>query len=236
MTRTNSFSVTAPNVPRRAAGSSMVTRTDRTAEVSTKNSTHNPEKTKAMALIALAANFGKELPEALFTLWLDLLAPYPAALVEQAVKKVILKYEYKTLPPFAVLQKEIDALRGTSGKSLEMQAAAEWVWLMDAIREYGRYLPPQTMHPTTAYVLKLMGGWKTACSWAENGMEFKRRDFITHWTDCHGNVKAMDSGADGVLVALAILREHPQCSGQPVFALAPESMGSDSHGKEAAYE
>ena len=162
---------------------------------------HN-EKAKALALVALAANFGKELPEPLFNLWLDLLQPYPTALVEAAVKKVVLEYAYKTLPPFAVLQKALNELCGTGEKSLDLQATAEWVALLEQIETRGRNRPPEHMHATTAYVLRIMGGWQAACSWPENALEFKRRDFLGHWTECHGNVDAMALGAAGLLSAI----------------------------------
>ena len=161
------------------------------------------ERDKAMLLVAMAANFGTELPEALFSLWLDLLHPYPAPLVEAAVRDVVLHYEYKTLPPFAVLQKALDTLCGEGGTGLALQAGAEWVRLMDALSRRGSYNPPETLHPTTAYVLRLMGGWQAACQWPENTLDFKRRDFTALWADSHGNVDALATGALGLLAAKA---------------------------------
>lgn len=58
------------------------------------------------------------------------------------------------------------------------------------------------IHPTTAFVLRVMGGWATACLWTESALDFKRRDFINHWTECHGNVDAMALGAVGLLPAI----------------------------------
>lgn len=160
------------------------------------------DEDKAMALVGMAANFGKELPEALFGMWLDLLAPYPAPVVAEAVKNLVLHYEYKTLPPFALLQKELDALCGAKAGSAELQATAEWGALLTAVRRYGSHTPPKTLHPTTAFVLRLMGGWQAVCRWTEDGLDFKRRDFTRLWLDSHGNVDAMALGAAGLCQAI----------------------------------
>ena len=78
--------------------------------------------------MALAANFGKEFPECLLPIWLDLLEPYPASLVNEAVKLVILSNEYKTIPPFAVLKSEIDKLTGQVAEEEGLALAAESEW------------------------------------------------------------------------------------------------------------
>ncbi len=201
----------AAGLPGGAAGAAITgnAATDRavTDQAGAEPAGRKDEKAKAMALVAMAANFGKELPEPLFALWLDLLRPYPAALVAEAVKTVVLHYEYKTLPPFAVVRKALDDLYGSGARSLGRQATAEWAALLDLIGKRGRYNPPESLHPTTVFVLKVMGGWRAACSWTEESLEFRRRDFISQWTECHGNVDAMSLGAAGMRPALAARRE-----------------------------
>lgn len=165
------------------------------------------KREKGIALVALAANFGKDLPKPLFKLWLDLLAPYPSLLVEEAVRNVIQGYEYKTLPPFAVLQRELDALRGVGARGHDLRATDEWGALMTEMARRGSYSPPERLHPTTLHVLRLMGGWHAACAWTEDSLDFKRRAFIAHWTECHGKVQAMEPGSAGLRPVIGTRRE-----------------------------
>ncbi len=160
------------------------------------------EAQKSIAINALAENFGKEFSPELLGLWLDLLTPYPVVQVQQAVKNVIERYEFKTLPPFAVLKNALDDLTGVSEKALELQAIAEWGVFNEAIGKFGYYSKPE-LHPTTEHVARLLGGWEAACQWSMKELDFKRRDFIRLWMDSHGRVEQMQLGAGGVLRALA---------------------------------
>jgi hypothetical protein len=154
-----------------------------------------------MALVALAANYDKKMSEALLELWLELLAPYDAETVRRAVRRVMETYAYKTLPPFAVIRQALDDLAGLSERALERQATAEWGRLLRAIADRGHRAQPR-LHPTTDYVLRLLGGWQAACMWLETELAFKRRDFVAFWTDAHGRVDLMNEGA-------AALAAHP---------------------------
>ena len=80
------------------------------------------EAKKITAIRGLVENFGKEMSDDLQNLWLDLLAPYSAALVGKAVMRVISSYEYKTLPPFAVLKAALDELAGVGLQILADEA------------------------------------------------------------------------------------------------------------------
>lgn len=154
---------------------------------------------KANLLIMLAANFGREFPPELFGIWLDLLGPYDWRQVEQAVKAVIRTYDYKTLPPFAVLQRELDRLSGgvDPDKALAIQAEAEWARLIDAIGRYGSYQQPE-LHETTEHVLRTMGGWLVACQWETARLEWRRREFVEAWKLAHEKLALIALGADAV--------------------------------------
>lgn len=159
------------------------------------------EAQKSMAINAIAENFGKAFSPQLLNMWLDLLAPYSAGQVQQAVYVVLEQYEFKTLPPFAVLKSALDEISGIGEKALELQAIAEWGVLNEAIGKYGYYNKPE-LHPTTEHALRLLGGWADACQWNMKELDFKRRDFIRLWVDSHGRVEQMQLGAGGVLQAL----------------------------------
>ena len=149
---------------------------------------------KAAALQGLAANFGKNLDTNLLKLWLRLLEPYTVEAVNEAVLRVIENYDYKTLPPFAVLKKHLDGGR-TQEQTLAMKAEAEWDLLLDNIGRFGWAREPDTMHPTTAHVLRAMGGWQAACSWETSSLEWKHKDFVERWQQADGNLELMQGGA-----------------------------------------
>lgn len=163
----------------------------------------NDTAQKLKVLYGLAMNYGRELPEQLAELWLQLLTPYTAEQVAAAVARVVTEYEYKTLPPFAVLKKALDAGSGHGAEAVEAMAAAEWTALLEAIEQRGSYGgPPPGMHPTTAYVLRSFGGWGAVCRWSTAWLDAKRREFVEQWTQAHGKAGAMALGADGVKAAL----------------------------------
>lgn len=156
----------------------------------------NAERRKTVVLMALAENFGKELSPVLLNLWLDLLSPYPAEQVEEATRKVIEEYAYKTLPPFAILKKALDSVYGESDADIEIQANAEWGILIESIRSVGFY-GKKELHPTTSYVLRLLGGWSVACQWNLREIDFRRKEFIRMWINSHDKIELMQLGAEG---------------------------------------
>lgn len=155
---------------------------------------------KVMALMALAANFGKEFPECLLPIWLELLKPYPASVVSEGVKRVIMSYEYKTIPPFAVLKREIDSATGqvSEEERLELAAEAEWNMLMDKIHSLGSFREPEFCQ-TTAYVLRGMGGWDAVCRWETAKLEWRRKEFKEAWKLAYGKEEVMELGSSAVL-------------------------------------
>lgn len=175
---------------------------------------------KITVLDGLAGNFGHKMPEATKNMWLDLLEPYPARLVSQAAQKVLMEYEYKTMPPFAVLQKAIDSLCGASKEALDELALAEWHRLQSDICTCGSYHPPH-LHPTTAFVLQVMGGWVSACHWTFDDMPFRRREFLQLWAESHHKVEVLQLGAAKMERGLA-LSSAPQRLGQIIDAALPQ--------------
>ena len=161
---------------------------------------------KTAAIAGMAENFGKDISSQLLQIWLKLLDPYPAELVEMAALKLICEYEYKTMPPFAVLKKYLEPERPDQTKGLKIMAEAEWHNLLSAIGKYGSYKgQPDDLHPTTAYVLRSLGGWDSACLWTGKNLDFKRRDFIETWQNVHGNETLMLSGAYAIEQSQAIM-------------------------------
>lgn len=180
----------------------------------------NEQDKKVMALMALAANFGGDFPECLLGIWLDLLSPYPAKIVNVAVREVICEYEYKTIPPFAVLKRFLDKATGVIGqeKILDMQAEGEWGKLLNAIHELGFYKgPPKDLHPATAYALRNMGGWEAACRWETDKLEWRHKTFIETWKLAHGNEEAMALGAR----AVEAIGAGPQSASEIMKTLLP---------------
>ncbi len=155
---------------------------------------------KSLAITALAENFGKEFSDTLLELWLKSLEKYTAQEVEIAVAKVIDSYEYKTLPPLAVIKKFLTPDK-EKPEALEAQALAEWTALLHALETNGHYSPPK-LHPTTEIVLRQMGGWQAACQWERKHCDFKRRDFIELWQGVNGNEPQMIEGADAMLAKI----------------------------------
>lgn len=161
----------------------------------------NNEQKKITAIAVLAENFGKEMSPELFDLWLGLLEPYTTKQVEMAVLQVISEYEYKTLPPFAVLKTHLDKNAGIvpAEKQLSIQAESEWGKLLDAIQSLGVYHgPPKNLYPTTAYVIRNMGGWEAVCMWKMDKLEWNHKEFIQKWELAYGNEEIMELGASHI--------------------------------------
>lgn len=169
---------------------------------------------KLTAIAALTENFGKQMSPDLMRIWIKMLEPYQAKQVEIAVLQVMAEYEYKTLPPFAVLKNHLDKNAGIvpAEKQISIQAEAEWGKLQEAIQSLGSYYgPPQDLHPTTAYVIRNMGGWQTVCMWQIDKLEWNHKEFIKKWELAYGNEEIMELGASHI----ALGKGTPQ----PVAAL-----------------
>lgn len=164
------------------------------------------QERKAMAISGIAENFGKEFSPALLQMWLRLLTPYTPEQVEAGAVRVIETYAFKTMPPYAVLREAIEENAGLGRHAAELQAVAEWGKLQSDIPRCGSYTPPQDMHPTTAHVLRVMGGWQTACSWELRTLDFKRKEFVELWIQADGKADVLAMGAAEVQRAIAQTR------------------------------
>ncbi|MGE9984868.1 hypothetical protein [Desulfovibrio sp. SGI.169] len=165
--------------------------------------TANSQERKALAISGIAENFGKELSPVLLRMWLRLLEGYTAEQVEVGAVRVIGTYAYKTMPPFAVLREAIEDATGGGPKGLELQASAEWGWLMEQVEKGVLYRSPEEVHPTTAHVVRIMGGWAAVGAWERRNLDFKRRDFFELWTQAHGKVEVLEHGAPAVAQLLS---------------------------------
>ena len=94
---------------------------------------------------------------------------------------------------FAVLKKHLDGGR-TQEQVLTLKAEAEWDLLQENISRFGWTQEPD-MHPTTAHVLRAMGGWQAACSWETSKLEWRHKDFVERWQQADGNLELMQGGA-----------------------------------------
>ena len=142
----------------------------------------------------------KEMSPALMDLWLKLLEPYSAEQVEAGAVKVIAEYEYKTLPPFAVLKRCMVQASGAipEEKRLALAAQAEWTALLDAIQRKGRYNKPKFC-AATEFVIRGMGGWDAVCNWQNDKLEWRRKEFLEAWENAYGHEETLSLGASGVL-------------------------------------
>lgn len=126
-----------------------------------------------------------------------LLGPYSAAQVEAGVDVVLTEYEYKTLPPFSVLNKAIMKASGLFERedAVALAANAEWENLLDAARKFGRYNKP-ALDERTERTIRVMGGWDAVCNWQTDALQWKQKEFVENWQRfaSHADVMALPAG------------------------------------------
>lgn len=183
---------------------------------------------KLAALTALALNYGKDFPKPLVKTWMRLLEPYSATQVEAGVDKVMVEYEYKTLPPFAVLAKALKSLTGQIApeEAMETAALAEWERMLSAAERLGRYNKPE-FDQTTEQVIRLMGGWDAVCDWETSKLEWKCKEFMAHWQNCAKHADTMPLPARDIL-ALSDGNNRHQFDNDTIFALTNHALGRAS--------
>lgn len=159
---------------------------------------------KLAILNGLAGNYAATLSPETAKMWLFLLKDYSVQQTQAAALSVIRKHgteavPYKTMPPFALMQKELDAMTGTvrGEEGLKLKARAEWGKLLAMIESYGSYREPD-MNRTTAYCVRSFGGWAQVCRWKMEELPFRERDFIQLWEQCHGKEEFLALGCEAV--------------------------------------
>ncbi len=152
----------------------------------------------------LASNYSAELDEDTATLWLVLMSAYSVEDCRSAVLSVVRgcgfeSVRFGSLPPFALIQRELDARTGTvrGERNLALQAEAEWGRLLDQVRSCGFWRTPK-LHPTTEFVVRQLGGWERVCRWKEEDLSWKRREFLSAWREAAGREDVLSLGAEAV--------------------------------------
>lgn len=138
------------------------------------------EAKKSKLLNAMAGNFGVKVPADTLDLWLDRLSMYTAEQVGAAVMVVIDTYEYKCLPPFAVVKKALDAVTGQSQAAITDEAGEAWQYMMKQVASVGRNRTPN-LPERTAEIMRSLGGWSAVCNWTNDEMPFRKREFVGLW-------------------------------------------------------
>lgn len=159
---------------------------------------------KARLIRLLAANYSADIDEDTTMLWLMLLAPYSVEQCRRAVLALVKGYGYEavsfgSMPPFALMQRELDAQTGEvrGEQNAALRAEAEWGRLLEQIRLAGSWREPD-LHPTTAFVVRQLGGWNRVCRWKEEELGWKRREFCAAWRECCGREEVLALGAEAV--------------------------------------
>ncbi len=190
------------------------------------------EARKAAAVYALSVNFGKELPAELGSIWFKLLRDFTPEQVERGVQRVIETYEYRQLPPFAVLRKAIMESSNIPEpvdpeRRRVLEAEAEWNLVRRKVREVGSYGHPRFC-PATQAVVRAMGGWGQICSWRLDELNWHRKDFIEQWVRRDEAGPAMELGAIGVRREMAARKAGLAVEGGARNALeGPEAQESN---------
>ena len=165
----------------------------------------NRDAEEKMRLIRmLASNYSAELDEDTATLWLVLMSAYSVEDYRSAVLSVVRgcgfeSVRFGSLPPFALIQRELDARTGTvrGERNLALQAEAEWGRLLEEVRSCGFWRTPK-LYPTTEFVVRQLGGWERVCRWKEEDLSWKRREFLSAWREAAGREDVLSLGAEAV--------------------------------------
>lgn len=162
----------------------------------------NERNEKLAILNGLAGNYSAVLSDETSKMWLFLLKEYSVAQVQAAALNLIRKHSdvpYKAMPPFAMMQKELDILTGTvrGEENIALQAEAEWNALLEWIEGYGSWRIPD-LEPVTARVVRMMGGWQCVCAWLEKDLNWRHKEFVELWKQVQGKEEFVAIGANAV--------------------------------------
>jgi len=163
----------------------------------------NDRDEKLAILNGIAGNYSATLAPETAKMWLFLLRDYSARQTQLAALALIRKHgtdvPFRSMPPFALLQAELDALTGTvrGEENVKLQARAEWGKLLADIETFGTYREPE-MNRTTVYCVRSFGGWAQVCRWKMEELPFRERDFLRLWGESHGKEEFLALGCEAV--------------------------------------
>lgn len=157
-------------------------------------------------ILMIAENYGATVSERTLYMWQAMLEDYPVEMVSKAAMNLIRnvgpeKVAYKTMPPFALMQKELDAVSGgISDRAylLEMKAEAAWDTLLETIERVGSYRVPSNLDETTLYCIRSLGGWRRVCSWLESELQWRKEEFTDLFKSVNGKTAELMAGIDAV--------------------------------------
>lgn len=157
-------------------------------------------------ILMIAENYGATVSERTLYMWQTMLEDYPAEMVTKAAMNLIRnvgpeKVAYKTMPPFALMQKELDAVTGgISDRAylLEMKAEAAWDTLLETIERVGSYRVPSNLDETTLYCIRSLGGWHRVCCWLENELQWRKEEFTDLFKSVNGKTAELMAGVSAV--------------------------------------
>ena len=159
---------------------------------------------KLAILNGLAGNYAATLSPETAKMWLFLLRQYTTAQTQEAALALIRRYgtdavPYRTMPPFARMQKELDRVTGAvrGEENVRLQARAEWGKLLADIARCGAYREPD-MHPATAYCVRSFGGWGQVCRWRMEELCWRERDFLQLWEQSCDKEELLALGGEAV--------------------------------------
>jgi hypothetical protein len=127
---------------------------------------------KGLKYLGIAYN--KEFTEEQATVWYDFFKDESYDNFRNAVKRIIPKKQF--MPSIAELKQEITLFKNPT---LQLKADEEWENVRIAIKKYGYYRgneAMQSLNPTTARVVRMMGGWENLCM-SKDG-DWLRKNFI----------------------------------------------------------
>lgn len=170
------------------------------------NSEAEETQRKMSAVYALAGLCGADVKKDAMKFWLMALEKFSAQQVETGVQALIDTEELAKMPMPAKVLRKIREIYGIpspveQARAREMQADAAWLDVRDKIRSVGSYGSP-SFDPTTARVIRAMGGWPAVCTWEMASMEWKRKDFLRLWLNYCEAGDAVELGAEGVKIAV----------------------------------
>lgn len=138
----------------------------------------------AKALYGTFEVYSKECSEMLINIWWAALKPYSIDDVCKGLTRHITDTERGQFPPkpadivrfFEVSEKqELENIRG--------QAEMQWLAVMKAISDCGKYRTPKFKDPLTAACVSSLGGWTYFCDLSMKELEFMQKRFVTTYTD-----------------------------------------------------